>query len=247
MVKKTHNRKTKKSHSKKDEGIMSIPELRHSFEHIEDYVNAMLIKGESHSDLVKGLRKEWRGVFHKELTKKEAEDYIEHLRSVKKHTKSVRRTVKRGGATAGSPASPIAGAPLDYTTRPGMYQAPGEGYGNYTSYVGKGFWNPEPARSYDPVQGQTHYVTNVPKGMGDNTVHFKGGKRRTLRRGGGVFNTMQQLFSRPIPASSPPNIIFDAQTAIHSDKLGPSPDQVQRQPEYMLGKIMPQAVKINIV
>lgn len=240
MVKKTSNKKTRKNHSKKNEGIMSIPELRHSFEHIEEYVTTMLIKGESHSDLVKGLRKEWRGVFHKELGKKEAEDYIEHLRSVKKHTK--RKTLRKSGG-----AAPLSGAPLDYTTRAGLYPAPGEGYGIYTKYVNDGFWNPQPARSYDNVPGQTHYVTNVPKGMGDNTVSFKGGKRRTLRRGGGLFNTVGQLFTRPISGSSPPNIMFDAQTAMHSDNLGPSPDQVQRQPDYMLGKVIPQAVKLNLV
>jgi hypothetical protein len=242
MVRNT--RKTRKSHSKKDEGIMSIPELRHSFEHIEEYVTAMLIKGESRSDLVKGLRKEWRGVFHKELSKKEAEDYIDHLASVKRHTK--RKTLRRSGGASG-PAAPIAGAPIDYSTRAGMYPAPGEGYGIYTKYVNHGFWNPEPAYKLDLAIGNAQYPTNVPKGMGENTVHFKGGKRRTVRKGGSLLNTVQQLFSRPIPSSSPPSILFDAQTAINGSKLGPSPDQVQRQPDYMLGKLMPQAVKINML
>ncbi len=238
-------RKTRKSHShsKKDEGIMSIPELRQSFEHIEHFITSMKLKGESKSEMVKGLCKEWRLVFHKDLPKKSAEEYIEHVIATKKNSRKITR--KSGGAA--TTATPIAGAPvLDYTTRAGVYTAPGEGYGLYTKYVNNGFWNPEPAYKLDSAIGNAQYVTHTPKGMGDNTVSFKGGKRRTLRRGGGVLNTVQQLFSRPIPGSSPPSILFDAQTAFHSDNLGPSPDQVQRQPNYMLGTLMPQPVKINM-
>jgi len=244
-------RKTRKSHSysKKDEGIMSIPELRQSFEHIEHFITSMKLKGESKSEMIKGLCKEWRAVFHKDLPKKSAEEYIEHVIATKKNSRKTTR--KSGGASAS--ATPIAGSPIGYTTHAGLYTAPGEGYGIYTKYVNDGFSNPEPAYKLDSAIGNAQYVTHTPKGMGDNTVSFKGGKRSThsntrkVRRGGGVLNTVQQLFSRPIPASSPPSIMFDAKTAFHSDKLGPSPDQVQRQPDYMLGKVMPQAVKINLV
>lgn len=237
-------RKTRKSHSKKDEGIMSIPELRQSFEHIEEYITSMKLKGKSRSEMVKELCKEWRLVFHKDLPKKSAEEYVDHVISIKKNTRKTLR--KSGGA-----AVPLAGAPPGYDTRAGLYVAPGEGYGSYTTYINKGFWNPQEAQRLDPVIGQTHYVTHTPKGMGDNTVSFKGGnsnKRgtRKVRRGGGVLNTVQQLFSRPIPASSPPSILFDAQSAFHSENLGSSPDQVQRHPEYMLGKVIPTPVNFKI-
>ncbi len=134
-------RKTRKSHShsKKDEGIMSIPELRQSFEHIEHFITSMKLKGESKSEMIKGLCKEWRLVFHKDLPKKSAEEYIEHVIATKKNSRKITR--KSGGAA--TTATPIAGAPvLDYTTRAGVYTAPGEGYGLYTKYVNNGFQNP---------------------------------------------------------------------------------------------------------
>jgi hypothetical protein len=211
------SRKTRK-HTKKEQGIFSIPELRRSFEHIEEFIHKKAKSGESKEKLVKDFQKEWKKVFLRELDHKSAESYIDHIL---KDKKSKRKTLRRGGG-------PIAGAPLDYTTRPGVYIQPAaippNAYGNILEYVSKGFWNPEQSHSYDPVEGQTHYVTSVPKGMGENTVHFKGGKRKTrkLRRGG----------TRLIPASVPAGILQDAQDAILGRNLGMSPDQTQQQVQY---------------
>ena len=152
----------------------------------------------------------------------------------KKHK---RRTIRGGaGAQLSNTNTPIAGAPNDYTTRQGIYLAPGQiptsaghlplsdgsksNFGSYVPYVDKGFWNPEPGRSYDPVPGQTRFPTSVPVGMGYNTVHFatKGGKRNTKRRvrGGG-----------PIPS-----VIKDMRSLWYGVPTGPSPDQVQREVHY---------------
>lgn len=226
--------KTRRHHSnKKSKGIYSIPELRRSFEHIESYINEKIALKDSKEKLVKDLRKEWSKVFFKELDKKSAESFVADRLS-KKHK---RRTI-RGGAGAQLPNTntPIAGAPNDYTTRQGIYLAPGQiptsaghlplsdgsksNFGSYVPYVDKGFWNPEPGRSYDPVPGQTRFPTSVPVGMGYNTVHFatKGGKRNTKRRvrGGG-----------PIPS-----VIKDMRSLWYGVPTGPSPDQVQREVHY---------------
>jgi hypothetical protein len=221
--------KTRKHHrsSRKSEGIYSIPELRRSFEHVEDFLMRKTHSKESHNDIVKDFQKEWKKVFHKEIDKKSAEAYVDHvLLQTKSHSKTLRHTKKHKGGQA-----PIAGAPLDYTTRAGLYPSPGQvppnAYGDILEYVSKGFWNPEPAQQYDPVPGQTHYVTSVPKGMGDNTVNFsvKGGKRqsRKLRKSGGT---------RLIPASAPPSILQDAQDIFYGKQVGLSPDQTQRLPQY---------------
>jgi hypothetical protein len=117
-------------------------------------------------------------VFFKDLDKKSAESFVSDRLS-KKHT---RRTLKGGAA--------LAGAPLDYITRQGIYLAPGQipdinghlplsdgsisNYGSFVPYVDKGFWNPEPGHSYDPVPGQTRFPTSVPAGMGSNLVNQKG-------------------------------------------------------------------------
>jgi len=222
--------KTRKHHrsSRKSEGIYSIPELRRSFEHIEDFLSRKSHSKESHGEIVKDFQKEWKKVFHKEIDKKSAEAYVDHilLQAKAPHGRSLRHTKKHKGG-----AGPIAGAPLDYTTRAGLYPSPGQippnAYGDILEYVSKGFWNPEPAQQYDPVPGQTHYVTATPKGMGDNTVNFsaKGGKRgtRKLRKSGGT---------RLIPASVPSSILQDAEEMFLGKQVGPSPDQTQRLPNY---------------
>ena len=262
-------RKTRKHRSeKKQKGIYSIPELRRSFEHIEDYVNEKIALKESKEKLVKDLRKEWSRVFFKELDKKSAEAFVSDRLS-KKHSPRRKTAKHRGGAGAqlANTYTPIAGAPNDYTTRQGIYLAPGQipdkaghlplsdggksNFGSYVQYVDKGFWNPEPGRSYDPVPGQTRFPTSTPVGMGDNTVHFSskgGGKRRSrkARRGGALMgSTLSQAFNHPISASTPPSIRQDGQDLWYGKNVGPSPDQVQRSVEYKLGSSFPKPVTFN--
>lgn len=244
-------RKTRRHHTgKKIKGIQSIPELRRSFEHIEEFVNDKIASKESKEELIRDLRKEWAKVFFKELDRKSAEVFI----SEKLNKKHRRKTSKhRGGASV------LSGSPLDNVTRQGIYLAPGQipdsaghlplsdgsksNFGSYVQYVDKGFWNPEPGRSYDPVQGQTRFPTSTPVGMGDNTVHYssKGGNRRSrkLRRGGAL---LSQAFTHPISSSSPPGILQDMQDMWYGKSIGSSPDQIQRNPDYQLGTVYPKPV-----
>jgi hypothetical protein len=249
-------RKTRKHQSsKKQKGIHSIPELRRSFEHIESYLNEKIALKESKEQLIKDLRKEWSKVFFKDLDKKSAEAFVSDKLS-KKHI-SRRKTIKHRGG------SPLSGSPLDYTTRQGIYLAPESiptssgqlplsdgsksNFGNYVQYVDKGFWNPEPGQSYDPVPGQTRFPTSVPVGMGSNEVHFgaKGGSRnksRKIRRGGAIGTILSQAFNHPISASSPSSILQDGQDMWYGKQVGSSPDQVQRSPNYQLGSVYPKPV-----
>jgi len=188
--------KTRKHTTSQKKGIDSIPELRRAFEHIEQFVDAKLAKKESKENISKDLRKEWFKVFHKELKKPAAEAFV-HDRSNEVLTKHERRrTVRKGGSL-----QPLAGAPLDYTTRPGIYLAPGQRpdangglplsrvqsggvqggapYGSFVQYVDNGFFNPEIAQSYDPVPGQPTWPRPAAD-MGSNV--FKGGKRKTHRK-----------------------------------------------------------------
>jgi hypothetical protein len=238
-------RKTRRRSSKKEKGVFSIPELRRSFEHIESFVDSKIVSKEPKDKIVKELRKEWSNVFLKDLDKDSAEAFVEDRMS-KKHSNSHRKTIRRGGG-------PLAGAPIDYTTRQGIYLAPGQipdkaghlplsdggksTFGSYVEYVSKGFWNPEPGQSYDPVTGQTRFPTSTPVGMGSNTVHFSanGGRRKTshgrrkTRRGGSMAGSLiSQAFTRPISSSSPPGILQDMQSMWYGQRVGPSPDQVQR-------------------
>jgi hypothetical protein len=220
MVRKTRRHSARKS----EKGIASIPELRRAFEHIEDVVDRKLKQKVPKEEISKELRKEWHGVFFKVLDKKSADAYVEERMSQKgrRVTRRARRSSRsKGGAQA------IAGAPLDYMTRQGIYLAPGQiptaqghlplssgapsAFGSYVQYVDKGFWNPEPGQSYDPVPGQPPWPV-VPAGMGSNLV--KGGKR-ALRRGGSLQSVLAQMTTRPVPSSVPTGVLQDAQDSWH--------------------------------
>jgi hypothetical protein len=257
-------RKTRRHHSsKKAKGVYSIPELRRSFEHIEEYVDQKIALRESKEKLIRDLRKEWSKVFHKELDKKSADAFISERMSKKHHSRH-RTLRRRGGAGAqlANTYTPIAGAPNDYTTRAGIYLAPGQipdraghlplsdgaksNFGSYVKYVSDGFdvSIPERAQPLDQfgIPGQTRFPTSTPVGMGDNTVHFssKGGGRRKTRRGGAA--VLSQAFNRPIPSDAPPGVLQDMQDMWHGRQVGPSPDQVQRGVDYKLGAVYPKPI-----
>ena len=216
MVRKTRRHSARKS----EKGIASIPELRRAFEHIEEVVDRKVKQKVPKDEITKELRNEWHGVFSKTLDKKSADAYVEE-RMAQKGRRVTRRAHRSRRSKGGAQA--IAGAPLDYMTRQGVYLAPGQiptaqghlplssgapsAYGSYVQYVDKGFWNPEPGQSYDPVPGQPPWPV-VPAGMGSNLV--KGGKR-ALRRGGSLQSVLAQIGTRPIPSSVPAGILQDGQ------------------------------------
>jgi len=202
MVRKTR----KNAHHKKGKAV-TIPELRRSFEYIERVADAGLSRKESHDKVALTIRKEWRKTFNKDLDKKSAELFVTNRM---KHSKGHRRmTMKhKGGAAA------IAGAPLDYTTRQGVYLAPQSipdldghlpltgnktsNFGSYLQYVTKGFDVGVPQIAQGIPESTNGYVPGMTAwpvpygGTGSNAVHFsaKGGgnSRRKLRKGGGLLN-----------------------------------------------------------
>ena len=239
---------------------MNIPELRRAFEHMEGWVL------ENHNKGAAAFQEEWQKTFRKPVDRVSAEAYIEHVLSENQHATKSKHATK--GKTdrkhkqqqqqqqqqqSGGMAAPLAGAPLDYTTRPGLYITPGVNQGSYAqvpAYVQSGFWNPEVAQLYDPVPGQTVYPTRTPLGMGSNLV---GGARKSKKRskqnkqGGGslmssTLDSIHQLLFRPIPAMTPPpSVLMDVQTGMRGQTLGPSPDVTQTQLQYRMSP-MPQTV-----
>lgn len=234
--KKRPTKKSKKTESSKT--IMTIPELRRAFEHVEEFV-------EIHSEqpietLVSHFQEEWKKTFRKEVDKGSARAYVEHALSQLK-AKNPKHRKHYGGAMA------LSGAPLDYTTRPGLYITPGVDNGSYAlvpKYVDSGFWNPEQGRDYDPVPGQTHYVTRTPEGLGSNAVHFGGGKRvkgtrKRKQSGGDILGTMataikQAFFAPQFATEPPPSFADDAIRGMRGQSVGMSPDASQRHPNYIL-------------
>jgi len=204
MVRKTR----KNAHHKKGKAV-TIPELRRSFEYMERVADEGLSRKESHDKVALTIRKEWRKTFNKDLDKKSAELFVTNRM---KHTKGRRRmTTKHSGGAAA-----LSGAPLDYTTRQGLYLAPGQvpdldghlpltgnkasNFGSYLEYVTKGFGVGIPEIAQDMPYNTNGYVPGMPAwpvpyaGTGSNAVHFaaKGGSRsnsrRKLRKGGGLLN-----------------------------------------------------------
>jgi hypothetical protein len=200
-------RKTRKNAHHKKNKAATIPELRRSFEHIERVVDEALHRKESHDKVAHTVCKEWKSTFGKKLDSKSAILFVTN--QAKRGRKHRRMTMKhRGGAEA------IAGAPLDYTTRQGMYLAPSglpdkdghlpltggktSSFGSYLDYVSKGFGVGIPEMSQDMPYSTNGYVKGMPPwpsptvGMGSNAVHFsaKGGanSRRKLRKGGGLLS-----------------------------------------------------------
>jgi len=201
-------RKTRKSTHHKKSKVATIPELRRSFEYMERVADAGLRRKESHEKVARDIRVQWKKTFGKVLDNKSALLFVTNR---DKHGTKTRRTTMKGGAAA------IAGAPLDYTTRQGMYLAPESlpdkdghlpltggktsTFGSYLDYVSKGFdvGVPQIAQSIpEDTGGYVRGMTSWPipfASTGSNTVHFAkpfaGGNRsrkRKIRKGGGLLS-----------------------------------------------------------
>lgn len=181
---------------KLDKG-MTIPQLRRSFEHMQDFIR----KTEYSLDK---FRDEWKKVFHKDVSKSAAQDYLSYM----KERSSATGTKQEGGM-----------APLDYQLRPGV-----EGtYGQFPSYVsgGFGFANHD---SFRMGCGVEDISPRIPATMGSNLVIKGGGKKkrhmtkkRKQQKGGAAFpmpslsSVMSEFMQRPILSSLPPGILQTAQ------------------------------------
>ena len=141
---KTHRARTQKKHGK----VLTIPELRSSMEHMDNYSHK-LVSTKSLKEGAKLFASEWKRVFGKQLSLKVAEDYLKNKMKLRKHGKTRKH---RGGAI-------LIGAPLDHITRSGDYiPAP---TAVYPPLVAKGFWNPEPAILQDGASQKTNPYPNT--------------------------------------------------------------------------------------
>ena len=208
---------------------ITIPQLRKSFEHIEEFVDKKLHQ-ESNKVIAKQLQKEWQRVFHKKITQYVAESFVNQRCQIKPRvTRQTKR--KKGGHLS------MNGAPLDSSLRPGIYlensvpvsTSDGQPYGGYLDYVQNGFWIPHIGQELDPIQGQSAWPVTPQSSFG--SVSMKGGKKK----GGSVGSFLDQAFSRPITSDSPSSIPQDLQRMWYGMESGPSPDLTQNSPHYTLG------------
>jgi hypothetical protein len=201
-------RKTRKA-------IQTIPQLRKAFDHIEKIAK----QGVS----LETFQKEWTKVFSHEIDVEAAESFLQF------HSKKGKtRKMKQKGGSA-----PLAGAPLDFTTRPGTYDTP---YGSFLEYISSGFnfYDKINQDSFVPTQcGKENITPQLAANMGSNKVG--GGKTRRRQRGG-AFPSLSELATaltfRPIPSTAPTTVLQDAQTAFKGQTLPPSPSPVDGTPPY---------------
>jgi hypothetical protein len=203
-------RKTRKA-------IQTIPQLRKAFDHIEKIAK----QGVS----LETFQKEWAKVFHHEIDAEAAQSFLQ-FHSKKGKTRKQKQKQKGGSA-------PLAGAPLDYTTRPGTYETP---YGSFLEYVSSGFnfYDKINQNSFIPTQcGKENITPQIAADMGSNKV---GGGRTRRRQRGGAFPSLSELATaltfRPIPPTSPTSFLQDAQSAFKGQTLPPSPSPAEGTPPY---------------
>lgn len=202
-------RKTRKA-------IQTIPQLRKAFDHIEKIAK----QGVS----LESFQKEWAKVFNHEIDTEAAQSFLQFHAKTK--TGKTRKMKQKGGSSA------LAGAPLDYTTRPGTYDTP---YGSFLEYIGSGFkfYDTINQDSFIPTQcGKENITPQVTVAIGSNKV----GGGKTRRQRGGAFPSLSELATaltfRPMPSSAPTSVLQDAQTAFKGQTLPPSSSPSEGVPPY---------------
>jgi hypothetical protein len=190
-----------KRNTKKVSKPLSLGGLRKGLEHMKMCAVKMGVPE---------FQKEYKKVFGKTISTKEAKLYMDSMK-VKK--------AQSGGA-----------APLHYELQPGLPSP----YGSYPAYVSGGFGFANQASTLGQAGGVTTFPFPDPK-MGSNLVGgAKKGKRSTKRKGksnkqggGGLVDSalsnVSQLFNRPFPAMSPPTIGNDIQMLAQGTPGFPSP------------------------
>ena len=198
---------------KQKKSSMTIPQLRKAFDHIESYSLMLLKREKDATKRRKAFQDEWMKVFHRTIDEKAADAYLQ-FEAKKSKGKGHTRRMKGGAA--------LAGAPLDYSTRPGIYGV----YGEFPQYIASGFSTFGDATNKMAIQEGCNSAAEAAKFQapytgfgapsllsqkgGKSRKHKKGGKKTRKQRGGapsfGEFASA--LTFRPLTASAPPSQLY---------------------------------------
>lgn len=201
---------TRKQTQKK--GFMTIPQLRKSFDHIESFTTGLLSRVKDPAAQRKAFQAEWKTVFRRDVDDKAADAYLKF--ESKKGKRGKTRKMKGGGQA-------LAGAPLDYSTRPGLHGP----YGTFPDYISDGFVVGNKMNTM-AIQDDCNAPSKFqPPYTGFGAPSQRGGKgylrKRTTRKGrsslkgGGTFPSISEfataITTRPIMATATPTMAHDAQ------------------------------------
>jgi len=176
---------------------MTIPELKQAFDALERETHTLL-KDKNTSQHVRKFQSIWKGIFHRPVSANAAESYLQIKRSSSGKTRK-----QKGGAAA------LAGAPLDYMTRPGVDGV----YGSFPAYQAQGlsFYNTINKDGLFQDCGVKNITPVVPTSIGSNQV-------------GGKFSDLSHAtMYKTVASSVPPSPLQDAQTYFQGRPLGASP------------------------
>ena len=177
----------------------TVSEIRKTLDTIDKEFQDSLKVNTSLEDRVRTFMKKWKAKVGKEISYKMAKEYVE-LRLRSKRRKTVRRN-HRGGM------APLAGATLDYTTRPGGYET----HGQFLPYVNndiRGFWS----SGISADCGKVDTTPIVPLSIGSNKVSG----------GGPILSSFLAPFTAlnlRIPMTSPPSVGNDFAAGLNGRPL----------------------------
>ena len=221
---------------KHKKGVQTIPQLRKSFDHMERFTKWLVNSEKDKSKQVTSFQKEWKKVFYHDIDTTAAQGYIDFQSKQKQSTRKNKKGKKQSGGQA-----PLAGAPLDFQTRPGSYETP---YGNFPEYISSGFsfYNKINQDSFFPTQcGKENITPTVYTSTGSNKV---GGSRKRNKKQRGGFPTLsefaQALSFGPLSPSAPTSAAYDLQSATKAQLPPASPSAHTGTPPYI--NYTPQAV-----
>ena len=198
-------------HSRKRRMVSAIqPSLKHSFDVLEHEVAKIIKAGHDPKKRVREFQAVWRKIFGRPVEAIAAEAYLQ----VKMKPNSLGRTRRQKGGGA------IAGAPLDFQTRPGVDGV----HGSFPPYLTSGlsFYNTINQDQLIKGVGLGAFEPNVPATLGSNQAG-----------GSALYDAAFLATTRPATPSSPPSIIDDLQTWTQGRPLGASPDASQNHLKYM--------------
>jgi len=175
----------------------TIPALKRSFDSLEHAVSDILRSRDGQKQRVKRFQEAWRRIFGRPVEASAAEAYLQ----VKARGSSAKRGATRRGSKQRGGAA-LAGAPLDFQTRPGVDGA----HGSFPQYVssGLGFYNTTNQNAMFKGCGSQDITPAVAADMGSNKVG-----------GGPVESTIDALYSlttRPFAATAPPSLPVQLQS-----------------------------------
>jgi len=208
MVKSQSKTRKLRSGSKSNHSILTIPQLRKAFDHMDKVVEGLRKKAKhSFSDAVVIYREEWRKTFKRDLSPADAAAYLKFRFGMK--SSGTRRSKTRGGGLVGGAplgGAPLGGAPLDYQLRAGVNGA----YGNFPTYQQQGL--------------DRYYASAITSDCGKPNGFPQDGSGASQEGGGALDALFRPIVSNPAPGVPYQNMMqFKGQTFPSPDPVGQPP------------------------